>query len=172
MTPSQLLVVVASVLGGALWAVKSVAILATGAQPPVIFEAAVVCFALATAALARRLTSRRRRGALVVVGLFGLGSAFAALFTGEWGELFLLPATVASLVVMAGAGADLGRCRTIALAIALGTFPLFLVGGLLALAHERLLEIPLLVVSLLWLGFGCCQWREARQPEPAVNRPG
>lgn len=149
-------VAAAAVAGGLLWVVKSVAILATGDQPPVTFEAAVACFAVVAAVLPATLPEGIRRAALLGVGAAGLASAVIALVGGEATEPFLLPASLATLVVLVVAGVSLGRGggRTLALLIGLGTIPLIAVGGLLETVDERLLEVPLLVLALLWIAFG------------------
>jgi hypothetical protein len=160
------LVAVVAVLGGILWAVKSAAILVTGWQPPVIFEGAVVCFGLVAVGLPGQVAPGRRRRALRAVGAVALAASVVALVGGEHGEPFLLPAMVCILVVLAGAGDSLGPARASARVLALGTVPLLLVGGLLEVVHERLLEVPLLVTSLLWVWFG------VRLAGPDVIRSG
>lgn len=155
-------------MGGLLWAVKSSAILVTGQQPPVIFEGAAVVFCVAAAGLALAVPAGPRRQLLLVISVAGFATSVVALVGGEALEFALLPATLTVLVVLVAAGGALRSGRVVARLIGLGTIPLIAAGGLLSTADERLLEVPLLVLSFLWMVLG---WRIMRDPAGGLGLP-
>jgi hypothetical protein len=152
----------AAVAGGALWGIKSLAILLTGDQPPLVFELAPPLFGLAVAALAfDRRHGSRARGALVLgcVGVVAGTTAFLSDLAGElWGPTIAL-AMIAVLVglILLGTGSGrspIGSVEWVALAIGLVTVPALLVGGALSLIDERLLELSLLLLAGMWIWLG------------------
>jgi hypothetical protein len=152
---------VAAMAGGLMWVVKGGAILLTGQQPPVVFETAMPLFAVGLLGLHARLDGRG--GPLgkagVLVAYIALASAAIALM-----------APLAAFLAVAGFGPFLGLVllgsatlqarvflppwSALPLALGLGGPLLILVGGVLALISERLLEIPIVLVGLAWMLLG------------------
>lgn len=151
----------AAMVGGLLWVVKGGAILLTGHQPPVVFEAAMPLFAVGLLGLHARFD--RRGGPL---GTTGVLVAYAALAS----AVIALIMPLAPFIAVAGFGSFLGLVllgsaalqarvfhppwRALPLAMGLGGPILILAGGGLALISERLLEIPLVLVGLAWMLLG------------------
>lgn len=148
----------AAIIGGLMWVVKGMSILITGVQPPVLFEAALPFFGVGLLGLAARLGEER--GALgkagVVVACVVMASAVAAFVT-----------AAPPLIAVAGFGPFLGLIllgsatlqarifpsawSALPLAMGLSGPILILGGGGLAMVHERLLEIPLVLVGIAWM---------------------
>jgi len=151
----------AAMVGGLLWVVKGGAILLTGQQPPVVFEAALPLFALGLLGLHARLEGRG--GPL---GKAGVLVTYAALTA----AVLVLVAPLPPLYVVAGFGLFLGLVligtatlqagvfrppwSALPLALGLGGPLLILAGGGLALMSERLLEVPIVLVGLAWMLLG------------------
>ena len=169
----------AAMVGGLLWAVKGGAILLTGQQPPVVFEAALPLFALGLLGLHARLEGRG--GPL---GKAGVLVAYAALAA----AVLVLVASLPPLYAVAGFGPFLGLVlmgsatlqakvfpppwSALPLALGLGGPLLILAGGGLALMGERLLEIPIVLVGLAWmlLGYSVLAVEGTRVQAPARVR--
>lgn len=157
--------------------VKAAAILATGDQPPVVFEAAPLAFAVALggAALGLQPTGPRRTAALALaVGALATGAT--ALVSDLLGELLGAALAVSSLALVVGL---LLLDRTLpslrpGWLIGVATVPSVLVGGALAEVDERLLELPLLGLALGWLWWGGRLADSARSPgnAPTLARDG
>ncbi len=168
----------AAMLGGVMWVGKGGAILLTGGQPPVLFEAAVPLFAIGLVGLHARLEGRGGR-----LGRVGLLLAYAALVSALVVPLgwTLAPAgwvpdedsvtPLTPFIVLAGFGPFLGLVlvgrgalragvfpppwSALPLAVGLGAPLLILVGGgALAAIDARLLEIPIVLVGLAWMVLG------------------
>jgi hypothetical protein len=151
----------AAIVGGFMWVVKGGAILLTGHQPPVVFEAAMPLFAVGLLGLYARLDGRggalEKAGALVayatlvsaaIVLVTPLDSFYAAAGFGPFLGLVLLgSATLRARVFRPPWSA-------LPLATGLGGPLLILAGGALALIGERLLEIPIVLVGLAWMLLG------------------
>src|SRR3990170_2676524 len=151
----------AAVVGGLMWVVKGGAILLTGQEPPIIFEAAMPLFAVGLLGLHARLEGRG--GPL---GKAGVLVAYAALAAAA----LLLVAPLPPFYAVAGFGPFLGLVlvgsatlqamifpppwSALPLALGLGGPLLILAGGGLALINERLLEIPIVLVGLAWMLLG------------------
>lgn len=181
MAPSALirLGALAAVAGGLMWVVKGGAILLTGQQPPVVFEAAMPLFALGLLGLHARLDGRG--GPL---GMMGALVAYAALVSAAVMLITPLPPFYA----LAGFGPFLGLVllgsaivqarvfpspwSALPLAMGLGGPLLILAGGGLALVSERLLEIPIVLVGLAWmlLGYSVLVVKSATVQAPARVR--
>lgn len=153
----------AAVAAGGCWIAKAGAILSTGVQPPVLFEVAPLLMAVAVVGLALQLPVVRVRA---VVGTLGIIAVAAATLVVA-GEVTSMPRmvsgaamAVAHLSVVAGlavAGWQLRRTQraVLPLAMAIGTVPAILLGGLLmAVLGERALEIPLLGLGCGWIALG------------------
>lgn len=161
-----------AILGGVFWVVKGGAILLTGIQPPLLFEIAPFLFALGLIGLHARLDGRGG-----FPGRFGLG---AAMVSGALGVLALVrPPTssgesfspvifgsfLANLIGLVLLGIATRRTRALPdrwrllpLVMGISTFPLMAVGGALESVNERLLEIPLVLLGLVWIWLGYLVW--------------
>ena len=151
----------AAMVGGLMWVVKGGSILLTGQQPPVVFEAALLLFAVGLLGLHDRLEGRG--GPL---GKAGVLVAYAALAAAA----LVLVAPLPPFYAVAGFGPFLGLVlvgsaslqarvfpppwSALPLAMGLGGPLLILAGGGLALMGERLLEIPIVLVGLAWMLLG------------------
>ena len=151
----------AAIVGGFMWVVKGGAILLTGHQPPVVFEAAMPLFALGLLGLHARLDGRGgtlgKAGALVAYA--ALASAAIVLVTPL--EPFFAVAGIGPFLGLVLLGSATLRARVfrppwsaLPLAMGLGGPLLILAGGALALMGERLLEIPIVLVGLAWMLLG------------------
>jgi hypothetical protein len=145
--------------GGVLWAVKSARILATGYQPPVIFELAMPLFGLAVVGLAVGGRARLVR----LLGWAAAASGCLAMVGEVLGDTWNVPIVVSTLATLAGllvAGFSSpartpGSVAWIAVLIGAGTIPaLVVLAGPLALVDERLIEVPLLLVGCTWVWLG------------------
>ena len=189
----------AAALGGALWAAKGIAILATGDQPEHIFEAAPLFFALGLVGLHARVKGRGGGPARVGGALAWVGLALALLSAGLYltttdDEVFPLSAAIpltalsilASLVLLGLAvrrtEALAGRWRSLPLSMGAAALPLMMVGGMLETLNERLLEIPIVLLGLAWITLGYAIWSDAnilgpkapigseREPRKAISK--
>jgi len=177
----------AAIVGGLAWIVKGAAILATGDQPPVVFEIGVPLFALALVGLLQRLGDRGGRpariGAVLAV-LALLASLLAGALTLAVGDSVF----VSVIAALAGVGTLLGlfflgvatrraqalpgRWRNLPLLLAVFAVPLILLaGGLLSLISERLLELPLVLVALAWALLGYAIWPGVRGKPTSTAPP-
>lgn len=175
----------AAIAGGAAWAIKAAAILATGAQPPLLFELGAPLLVVAVAGL-HATVAPQTRGARV--GLASLMGAVLCLLAGivmaaarpAWRPV---DDSLTPVGAMAFAGALLvlvslaligrraqveralpGRARHLPLALAIGALPALALGGALAeVGGERLLELPLLGIAGCWIVVGAMMLRRARQ---------
>ena len=155
---------VAALAAGTMWVVKSATILVVDTQPPMLFEAALPLFGVAVACVASggRL-SRTRLGAQmagVVAAVAGMVAVVSELL-GEARSAALIVASVGFvsglvLVGLANREEPWPDAGTVRLAFVLGllTVPAVAVGGLLSLAAERLVELPLLMLGGLWIWLG------------------
>ncbi len=168
-----------AVAAGALWGVKSLNILLTGDQPPLIFELAPPLFGLAVAALAfdRRHESRARRALVLgcVAVVAGSAAVLSDLAGALWGPAIALAmiAVLVGLILLGSASgrSPIGSVEWVALAIGLVTVPALLVGGALSLIDERLLEVPLVLLAGMWIWLGGLMLRPADRPAPAAADP-
>ena len=173
---------IAATLGGAMWVGKGGAILAGRGQPPVAFEAAPALFALGLLALHAAARGRPERlerigawfayvaallaAVTAVAALVAWKGDMPALFDGTMGvaTLCILVALVALGVVVRRAAILGRRWSTLPLALGVLFVPLLLVGGLLAAADERLLEIPIVLLGLAWILLGYAIATRLRPP--------
>jgi len=150
---------VVAAIGGLAWAVKAAAILATGDQPPLVFEAAPLFFGVALTALA--LTSDLRGGrrkTAIALGLLAVTAGVVAGVTEAVGQVWGPAIAASSLALIAGL-LLLGRrassaSHRFAWWIGVSILPALVVGGLLSAINERLLEVSILTLGLMWLWLG------------------
>lgn len=170
----------AAILGGVCWIFKGGMILLTGEQPALFFEIAPAFFAVAIIGLVGLLNGRGGQLALVgmvlavVGGVAALLNSVRELMLVLTGEAF---AEIELISALAGFGWLLGlllvgipvwqthalpgKWRMIPLLLAVSSFPLLIVFSILAevldLAPdlaERMIEIPLVLIGLIWVGLG------------------
>ena len=185
----------AAMLGGVMWVVKGGAIILTGEQPPVVFEAALPLFAVGLVGLHARLGGRGGRLGKtgVLLAYVALASALVVLVgwtlaPAGWvpNEDSLTPLT--PFIVLAGLGPFVGlvllgiatlRVKAMpapwsALPLLMGAsaVPLMLVGGVLELVSERLFELPIVLLGLAWVLLGYSVWsgRDKAIQQPARVR--
>ena len=165
---------VASAVGGACWVIKGMAILISGDQPPFLFEIAPAFFLLGLCGL--RLRLGQRGGRMATAGIVALGLA-ALLGITTWllavsggprasgsEEKFqptLLLAFLALLTGLVLLGIVTRRTRALGdrwsnlpLALVVAAPVIAIVGGALEEINERLLEVPLVLYGLGWIGLG------------------
>ncbi|MEJ7815291.1 MAG: hypothetical protein WKF53_08940 [Rubrobacter sp.] len=167
----------AAMLGGVMWVFKGGAIMLTGEQPPIVFEAALPLFAAGLVGLHARLGGRGGR-----LGKTGLLLAYAALASALVAlvGLTLVPAgwvpnedsvtLLTPFIVLAGFGPFVGLVllgivtlrvkampapwSALPLVMGAGAVPLMLVGGILELVNERLFEFPIVLLGFAWVLLG------------------
>jgi len=158
----------AALAGALLWAGKSVGILVSGYQPPVVLELALTLFALTVLALASGCTAKLGRAGQAL-GAFACLAGVVAVTTELTGEAWR-PAPATSMVgailglTMVGLAfrrqpGTAGTAGNLALALGLSTIPALLVGGLLSMFGERLLEVSLLALAGTWACLGTVMLR-------------
>jgi hypothetical protein len=171
----------AAILGGVMWMLKGGAIILTGEQPPVVFEAALPLFAAGLVGLHARLGGRGGR-----LGRTGLLLAYAALVSalvvlvgstlapGEWVPNEESVTSLTPFIVLAGFGPFAGLVllgiatlrvkampapwSALPLVMGAGVFPLMLVGGVFELVNERLFELPTVLLGFAWVLLGYSVW--------------
>ena len=147
---------VAAFVGGLAWLLKSTWILAGRPQPRLLFEIAPFFLALTTTclAIAAEGMGRRRRALALALGSLGMVAGTLAAITElvdtVWGPAIAVAvlAVVISLLLQDRRGTSTER---LAWWIGVATLPLNLLGGLLAIADERLLELPLAFLAIIWI---------------------
>jgi hypothetical protein len=146
-------------IGGALWIVKSLAILAFNEQPDHTFEMAPFFFALAVAGVVvefgepgtRSRSVRSGLGAVAVVA--GTVSALTYVVYGDT-DLFGASSLVTLLAVLLSLlsyGRSAEPSAAVPWLLGLSMIAAIPTGGALSAINERLLEVPLLFVGLGWL---------------------
>jgi hypothetical protein len=149
-------------IGGLSWIIKASMILATGNQPPLLWEIAPIFFAIALYGLL--VYAVDPMGSLLIMAKAGIALVIAAGVVGvalgsdglEGGAL------LGVLILLVGLGFPLmrrrrwdGAWRFLPVALGLGLIPAFAIGGLLEAAFgERYLELPLVVVGAGWVLLG------------------
>lgn len=159
---------VGAVVGGGLWATKSIVILITGSQPDYLFELAPIALAAAVLGLAviwREETQSRPFPTLLasVALLTSTGAGVSYLSLGDDEGLFgpaLMIGILSIVVLLFWVGRFFWRTRAIEqwraipFLLAWSFIVALPLSGVFAALNERLLEIPLLVISLGWIWLG------------------
>jgi hypothetical protein len=141
----------------ALW--KAILILAGRSQPALLFEMAPFFFAIAATCVAMAadgLADRRRGFALAFRG-FCMIAGFLAIVTELIDTVSGLALAVSMIaVVIALIPQDRSGAPTERLAwwIGVATLPVNLLGGILAIGDETLLELPLALLAVRWIWLG------------------
>lgn len=156
--------------GAALLAVKGIAILITGDQPPLLFEISPFFLGLGVLLVGPALDlGGNRRWIVPALGLTSLLAGAAAAITDLAGEASGPAIATATLAAIGGAvvsgwhpGGDT-RKRALVL-VGLSVVPALLVGGILSEIDERLLEIGLLSYATVW---GLAGFRLVGRSQPA-----
>lgn len=162
----------AAAVGGAMWMAKGTAILVTGAQPPLLFELALLLFPVGLLGLYARLGGHHGRlrsagGAASLVALVA-GAIAASVFAVDPDATGVVPGlaiagsalgSVVGLVLLGLVARQTNAFPTpwtrLPLQLGLAT-PVLLtvVGGMLSEINERLLEVPLVLVAIAWVKLG------------------
>jgi hypothetical protein len=132
--------------------VKGGAILVGLDQPPVLLELGVAAFSVTLVCVA--LAWGRR--ASLVLGVVALASGCVMLAEEAVGGDAGASILVSSLALVLGLALLGGRVpeQRAARALGIATVPAVLVGGLLEMVDERLLEVPTVLLGLAWLLLG------------------
>ena len=172
----------AALVGGCLWIAKGGAILVTGHQPPLMFEAAAFTFPVALrgldALLRRREPAPHRAAATAAMVALVAGVALLALFAvvdeppdvvTSLAAATMGLATVTSLLLLGAACRRSGGLPApwarLPWIMGLALVPsMSVVGGLLAAIHERLLELPIVAYGVAWVILGYAMLAAARVP--------
>ncbi len=182
------LAAIAALLGGTAWALKAGVILATGDEPPVAFALGLVLFPFALLGLWSLLgrTATKRAGKAggilaVAAAVCGLLALLVRAVGGEGVEPsenevtlltpFIAGAGAGTVLALVALGVAVPRTRTLArrfaslpLAMGLAAVPLLIVGGVLESVSERLIELPIALLGLGWIGLGIALWNAPSQP--------
>jgi hypothetical protein len=174
----------AAVLGGLAWVLKAGVILVTGDEPAVAFAVGLVLFPFALLGLwwlvGQAGGKAGRVGGVVAAIAAGCG-VLVVLVRAVGGEgvepseddvtlltPFITGAGVGTFVALLALGVAVHRTRTLApvpaglpLAMGIAAIPLLIVGGALESISERLIEVPIAVLGLAWIGLGIGLWNAA-----------
>ena len=89
---------------------------------------------------------------------------------------FITGAGVATLLALVALGVAVRRTRTLArgfgllpLTMGLAAVPLLIVGAALESVSERLIELPIAVLGLGWVGLGVALWNAASRQDAALG---
>jgi hypothetical protein len=163
----------AATLGGLVWAAKGLAILAADRQPPWLFEAGPALFGVALTCLAATVDlPPRRRAVVITLGVIAVVAGVVALASEVVTDVYGPALALASLALVGGLVLlDRRGCPPQRLAWWIGvlTIPAVLVGGALSAVDERLLEVPLVALSVCWVVLGV---QLGRGGASAHDRPG
>jgi hypothetical protein len=149
----------AAAIGGLLWGIKAVSILVADVQPAYTFEVAPFFFGLAGLGLVTRYERLRTSPARAVCSFAwlavsaGLAAALLHFLFGDVAAfgLAIMTALIALLVVLFWTGRRLREWSPVPWILGWTIVASLPIGGALAEIDERLLEVPLLIVSAFWI---------------------
>ncbi|WP_310528068.1 hypothetical protein [Nocardioides sp.] len=143
------------------------------------FEAATLFFGVALTALALSSDLRGgRRKTAIALGILSVTAGVVAGVAEAVGQIWGPAIAASSLALIAGL-LLLGRrtssppSHTFAWWIGVSILPVVVVGGLLSAINERLLEVSILTLGLMWLRLGAIlltKGRRAGSTEPRLGR--
>ena len=160
-------------MGGLMWVVKGSVILSGGSQPPMLFEAAPFFFGVGLIGMHAWLVGGSTRLARygVVLAYVALPLAIGNVIVEFISADLFFPADFAVLgsLVLLGLAlvrADLAqyRWRRWPLALGLAFIPALAIGVVLESFDERYLEVPLVLLGLVWMSLGYLILTEPRRP--------
>jgi hypothetical protein len=169
----------AAFIGGALWAVKSLAILVADYQPAYTFELAPFFFGIAAMGVAAKVDPARStaRTATTVLAIVAMLSGAAAVLlyvvtsdSAGFGVTIMI-SVLCLLAVLIYGGWLVRSWSIIPFALAATMLLGLPIGGALSEIDERLLEIPLLAVAMGWILLGLTLWRDSREHAAEVSIP-
>lgn len=189
------LAAIAALLGGTAWALKAGVILATGDEPPVAFGLGLALFPFALLGLwwlLGRADTRAGKAGAVLAAVAAVCGVLALLVRAVGGEgvepsedevtlltPFITGAGAGTVLALLTLGVAVRRTRTLppgfaslTLAMGLAVVPLLIVGGLLESVSERLIELPIALLGLGWIGLGIALWSAPSQPGAAMGIRG
>ena len=180
----------AAALGGVAWTLKAGVVLATGDEPPGAFAVGLVLFPFALLGLWSLLGRAGERPAARVGGFLAAIAAacgvLALLVRAAGGEgvepaedevtlltPFITGAGAGTLLALVALGVAVRRTTALApsyaslpLTMGLAIAPLLIVGGALESVSERLIELPVALLGLGWIGLGIALWNAPSQRKP------
>ncbi len=153
----------AASVGGLMWVVKGGVILSGGSQPPMLFEAAPFFFGAGLIAMHASLANSSSRLAKYGLALaylallLAIGSVISELFSADLffpADFMVLGSLVLLGLAFVRAEAFHYRWRRWPLALGLAFVPALAIGAVLESIEERYLEVPLVVLGLVWMFLG------------------
>ena len=184
----------AAVVAGTCWVAKAALILLTGDQPPLLYNTAFLFFPIAVVGLHAALPTGRARGRAASAGLVlawvtelaAVSLALAVAFGPDaWEPRDDTVTVLTPLYVVAGLGSFAalllvglavrrrhglpGRARSLPVLTALAALPLLAIGSILGRLHERLVELPVLVLGVAWLSIGFALGRRMTEARSAAS---
>ena len=171
----------AALIGGTAWTLKAGVVLVTNDEPPVAFALGLVLFPFALLGLWSLLGGAGKRAGQaggVLAGVAAVCGVLALVVRAVGGEAvepsedevtlltpFIAGAGIGTVLALIALGVAVRRTRSLApgfaslpLVMGLAVFPLLAVGGALESVSERLLEVPIVLLGLGWVGLGIALW--------------
>ena len=168
-----------ALVGGVLWAAKSLGILIADYEPEYAFAVAPFFFGIAALGVAAKVDPalpRERTATSVLAAVATIAGAAAALLYIATGDstgfgLTIMVSVLCLLAVLIYGGWLVRQWSIIPFAIAATMLIGLPIGGALSEIDERLLEIPLLVVATGWILLGLTFWRNSREHTIEISMP-
>ena len=163
-------------IAGLLWSIKSISILVADYQPAFVFESAPMFMGLAALGIASNVknSGTPRLAVLVFAILAVVNGALAVLLHALTGDSdafgFVLMLSMLNVLAVLSYGGWLVRAWSLTpIAVFVVTLVALPVGGALAEVDERLLEVPLLIVSAAWISLGVRFWADGSRAPAALH---